>query len=266
MELTEILRALWAHKLATALVVVLAFGAAAAIKLKSRAVPTGAATVQILVDSPSSLLGDVDQSATPLISRASVFAQVMASQAVVPQIAEAAGIPASKITAQGPYSGSGETLDVPTPSEARSNQIAAERAPYRLTFVAQPEEPVITATVQAPTALAAATVANAVYPATQRYVAQLQRQDKTPRNERVTLRLLGAPQAAPVKSSRTTLMAAAFLGVLILGLLLILGIHSIRRRGRELEPLERELAAQIEPVVHDAGSPPLLASAAEHRR
>jgi uncharacterized protein involved in exopolysaccharide biosynthesis len=110
LELTEVLRTLWARKLATALAIIAAFGAAAAIRLALRDVPTGAATVQILVDSPHSLLGDLDQSPTPLIARAGVFAQVMASQAVLPEIAEHAGIPASEITAQGPYSGAGETL------------------------------------------------------------------------------------------------------------------------------------------------------------
>ena len=69
LELTEIIRTLRARWVATTLVVALAIGAAAAIKLTSHNVPTGAATVQILVDSPSSELASLTENPTPLISR-----------------------------------------------------------------------------------------------------------------------------------------------------------------------------------------------------
>jgi uncharacterized protein involved in exopolysaccharide biosynthesis len=266
LELTEVFRTLWGRKIATVLVIVLACAAAAAIRVASRNTPTGAATVQILVDSPSSLLGNLDENPTPLIARAAVFSQVMASQAVVQQIAAVAGVPANKVTAQGPYSGAGETLNQPTPAEARSNQIAAEKAPYRLTFVAQPNEPVITATVQAPTAVGAATVADSVYAGIERYVAAIQLNNKTPSSERVTLRQLGPAQVATVSSSRTILTAAAFFGVLIVGLLLILGIEAFRRRSSELDLLERDLASEVDLAAHDGGQRSTLARPAERRR
>ncbi len=261
------MRALRAHWIGTTAVVLLAVAAAAAVKLTSHNVPTGAATVQILVDSPSSELANLTQNPTPLISRAAVFAQVMTSQAVIQDISAAAGVPASQVTAQGPYSGSGEALDVVTPAEARSSQLVAEDAPYRLTFLAQQNEPVITASVQAPTPPAAANVANAVYRGVQNYVASIQHQGHTPAQDRVTLRELGPAQAATVNSSsRSTLMAAAFLGVLILGLLAILGVEGVRRRGRELDKLELDLAAEFEALPHDPRPRLPLASAGERRR
>src|SRR3984957_6377219 len=152
MEITEILKTLRARWLLSTLVAVLAIGAATAVRLSSHNVPTGAATVQLLVDSPSSELANLTQNPTPLISRAAVFAQVMTSQAVVADIAAAAGVPSTQMTAQGPYSGAAESLDVITPAESRSNQLVAEAAPSRLTSLAQQNEPVITATVQAPNA------------------------------------------------------------------------------------------------------------------
>jgi capsular polysaccharide biosynthesis protein len=267
LELNEILRALRARKVATAAVVALAIAAAAAVKLTSHNVPTGTATVQVLVDSPSSELANLTQNPTPLISRAAVFAQVMTSEAVVQDIAAAAHVPASQVTAQGPYSGAGESLDVVTPAEARSSQLVAEDAPYRLTFLAQQNEPVITASVQAPTPLAAATVANAVYSGVQNYVTSIQRQGHTPAQDKVTLRELGPAQAGSVNgSSRSTLMAAAFLGVLILGLLAILGFEGVRRRSRELDKLELDLAAELETLPHDPRPRLPLASAGERRR
>jgi len=191
----------------------------------------------------------------------------MTSQAVVEDIAIAAGVPANKVTAQGPYSGSAEPLDVITPAEARSNQLVAETAPYRLSFLAQQNEPVITATVQAPTAAAAAQIGNAVYTGVQNYVKAMQHAGRTPDEDKVTLRQLGTAQTATVNSgSRATMIAAAFLGVLIVGLLLILGIEGLRKRDDELASLERELVAEFEPVAHDAGSRRPLASAGERRR
>lgn len=245
----------------------LAIAGAATIKLTSHNVPTGAATVQILVDSPSSELANLTQNPTPLISRAAVFAQVMTSQAVVADIAAAAGVPPTQMTAQGPYSGSAESLDVITPSEARSNQLVAEAAPYRLTFLAQQNEPVITATVQAPTAAAAARAANAVYTGVQNYVRAIQHEGRTPGEDKVTLRELGAAQTATVNGkSRLTLIAGAFLAVLIVGLLMILGVESLRRRDRELDELERGMVAEFEPAAQDLGSRRPLVSTGERRR
>lgn len=267
MELTEILRTLRARWLVSSVVAILAVGAAAAIRLTSHNVPTGAATVQLLVDSPSSELANLTQSPTPLISRAAVFAQVMTSQAVLQSVAASAEVPANKITAQGPYSGPGETLDVITPAEARSNQLVAERAIYRLTFLAQQNEPVITTTVQAPTPVEAAKIANAVYPGVKNYIAAIQREGHTPEADKVTLRQLGPAQTGTVNSgSRGTLMIAAFLGILILGLLAILGIEGVRKRDRELDELGHDLAAELESVSKDAPAPRSLAAAGERRR
>jgi hypothetical protein len=229
MEMAEMLQILSRRKLALAAVIVLAAGAAVAVKLESRSAPTGAATVQVLVDSPDSALANLAQDPALLSLRAAVFAQVMASQAVLQDIGTAAGVPASEITAQGPYSGSGQALDVVTPSAARANQLLTEKAPYRITFVPQTGEPVITATVQGPSAVAAARVASAVFVGIQSYVSALQRHTHTPSSHQVSLRQLGAPQAGTVNSgSGTTVSAAAAIGVLLLGVLLILSIEGQR--------------------------------------
>jgi capsular polysaccharide biosynthesis protein len=266
LELSEIIKTLRAHWIATSIVVVLAVLAGVAARLTSHSVPTGVATTQILIDSPSSELANLNQDPTPLISRASVFAQVMTSDTVLQDIANAADLPVNQLTASGPYSGSGEVLDAVTPAEARSSQLVREKAPYRLTFVAQQNEPVITATVQGPTELEAARVANAVYAGTKAYVAAAQREGKTPNEHKVTLRQLGPAEAATVNSStRTTLEVAAFLGVLILGLLLIVGFEGLRRRDRDLDGLQRDLDAELEAVAYDPLHRRPVATAGERR-
>jgi capsular polysaccharide biosynthesis protein len=267
LELAEILKTLRRHWIASALTVVVAIGAAVGVRMSSHSVPTGAATVQILVDSPSSELANLTQNPTPLISRAAVFAQVMSSQAVIQQIASAAKVPVSQITAQGPYSGAAENLNVITPAEARSNQLVAENAIYRVTLQAQQNEPVITTTVQAPTPAAAARIANAVYTGVQNYVSTIQQSGHTPDADRVTLRQLGSAQTATVNGgSRMTLTLAAFLGVMLVGLLAILGIEALRKRDDELESIEHDLEAEFESVSHQPESRLPLASAGERRR
>lgn len=252
MELAEIFRILWSRKLLTGLVVILAVCAAVAARLSVSSVPSGAATVQILVDSPDSALANLSTETMPLTTRASVFAQVMTSQAVLEPIAAAAGVPTSEITAQGPYSGSGEALNTVTPSPARGNQLIAEKTKYKITFVAQANEPVVTASVQGPNADAAAHVAASIYPGVQKYVASLQKQSATPAANRVTIRELGPPQAGAVNSSsRTTFMVAGFLGVLILGLLALLVVEGVRRHTGDEDAFEQELLADFPQVsVH----------------
>ena len=164
MEFTQALKILWSRKLITGAVLAVAILAALAVHASVSSVPTGAATVQLLVDSPDSALANLSQETQPLTERATVLAQVMTSADVLKEVATAAGVPVSQITAQGPYSGPGQVLDVITPAEARSNQLLAEHAKYRLTFIAQTDEPVVTASVQGPTAISAARVAAAIYP------------------------------------------------------------------------------------------------------
>ena len=115
--------------------------------------------------------------------------------------------------------------------------------------MAQPDEPVVTASVQGPTAIAAGRVAEGVLPGVRRYVASLQQQGATKPAQRVTIRQLGPAQAGTINSSsRMALMAVAGIGVLLLGLLLLLGSESLRRRRPPAEdegevPYERDLAA-----------------------
>ena len=251
MELAEILKIIASRKLVTLAIVTLAIAAAVGVKLATRSAPKGAATVQILVDSPSSALANLVQNTVPLTARAAVFAQVMASQAVIEEIGKSAAIPASLITAEGPYSGTGQKLDVVTPSEARGSQLLAQNVPYKLTFLAQENEPVITASVQAPNLTSAARLANGVYPGITAYVASLQKTMNTPSAQRVTIRELGPPQAGTVNTSAgmTVAVAAAF-GVLLLGGLLLVGFEGARRKALASEALlERSRAVEFDDAV-----------------
>jgi hypothetical protein len=233
MELVEILSVLRRRKLLVAVVLLAAIAAAMAIKLKMKSVPTGTATVQLLVDSPQSALGDLQQDPTPLAARAAEFAQLMTSGAVLNSIAHTAGISPNDITAAGPYSGTGQALDVATPSEARGVQLVAEKPRYRLTFVAQTDIPIITASVQAPTSGAAAQVAESIYSGLRTWLDSLQGGGNVPLAKRVTIRQLGGAQVGQVNSSSSTMLAGvAAIAVLMVGLLSVI-VVSRRRRWDE---------------------------------
>jgi hypothetical protein len=217
----QVLRARW---YLTVAVVLVAIVAAAAVKVSSKSVPTGSATVQILIDSPQSALADLKQDPAPLVTRAPVFAQLMTSNAILTDIAHAAGVSPSALTAEGPYSGGGEPLDVPTPSPARSVQLIAGGSAYHFTFVAD----ATIASVEGPNPAAAGRVANAVAPGVRTWLNALE--GAVPANHRVTIRQLGNAQAGSLGgSSTTTLAAIVAVAVLLVGLLLIVAVD---RRAR----------------------------------
>jgi capsular polysaccharide biosynthesis protein len=245
MEIAEIFKAVRARKLFASAVLLIAIIAAAGIKLSSHSVDTGTATAQLLVDSPQSVLGDLQQDPTPLATRASVFAQVMASTQVLESIARVMGIPPSEITAQGPFSGPGLALNVVTPSEARGSQLRAQGIPYRLTFVAQATLPVVTVSAQAPTPAAAARLADAVAGGTNEFIHNLQAKTQTQPSKRVIIRELGPAQDSTINSSSAmVMMMAAFVAISTLGLIVLLGLE--RRARRRRMKIEAELGEQLE--------------------
>jgi capsular polysaccharide biosynthesis protein len=250
MELAQILRTLGRRKLALTVIVMLAIAAALAVgykvslnppKLESRAVPSGQATTQILVDSPQSAIADLKQDTAPLVTRATVFAQFMTSSTIRERISRATGIPEDQITAEGPFSGPGEEQNAVTPSEARGSQVRAQTHPYRLTFVAQEQLPLVSVYASAPTADLAAKLADGVYTAVHGYVDEIASADETNPEHRVTVRQLGTAGSATVyKGGSKALMVLAFLAIVILGCLLIIIIAALRRREDPVEEVLEE--------------------------
>ncbi len=266
MELAQILRTLRRRKLALTFVILLAVLAALATGyhlspgspyLKTRSVASGEATTQILIDSPQSAIADLKQDTAPLVTRATVFAQFMTSSTIRDGISSATGIPARLITAQGPFSGAGETQNVVAPSEARGGQVKAETAQYRLTFVAQEQLPLVSVYANAPTAAEAAKLANGVFTAVNAYVDQVANADETNPEHRVTVRQLGSAGAATVhKGGSKPLMVMAFLAVMIFGTLIIIMVAAIRQRGAAVDGAVEEHLVDPRPYATEPGPGP----------
>lgn len=254
-------QALRAHRYLVGLVVFAAIAAGVGVKETSHSVPTGSATVQLLIDSPQSALADLKQETLPLVARSQVFAQLMTSGAVLNSIAKTAGVPAADVTAEGPYSGAGQGLDVPTPSEARGPQIVATTALYHLVFVADANIPLVTASVEGPSPAAAGKLANAIYPGVEAWLKQLQESGAIPPSTRVTIRQLGEAQAGTVNSSSATMLAGLVgAAVLLIGLLAIVALESTKRNATDSvgqsEPVKQEGVARTHLAV-SKGTPPI---------
>jgi hypothetical protein len=263
MELVSILRQLWRRKALVFLVflIAVAVAIASAYKIPSmqkRGLQLGAASSQILVDSPASTLveGADGGQLTTLSTRARVYAQYLSSLEARDAISKISGVPARVISLSGPFS-----TDIPRntyqpqPSEARANDILKEGAGYRLIFDAQDGVPIITVSAQAPTADAAIKIARAAFVALKQYVAALRVEaDAVPEkplpkgataapvtpDPGVTVRQLGAPEGGTIGSGNgAILMVFAFIAVMGVGCALIAILPGMARHWRLLDRAEQ---------------------------
>lgn len=247
MHISEVFRALKRRWYASLLVLVVAVGAAIMLNKSMKSVPTGTATVQILVDSPVSSLVNLQSDPAGLEARAAVLAQAMSSNAVLADIAKTAGVAPGDVTAQGPYSAPAESLDVATPSEARSMQIISVKPHYRLTIVAQQNLPIVTVGVQGPSAVAAGRLADDVVAGTTTWLSSLTATDEIKQPRHVHLRQLGDAQAGTTNSSSGKMIA--IVGAVAV---LILGFLGIALTDRERRARRQEERARAERMLDDA--------------
>jgi hypothetical protein len=220
--------------------------------LASRAIPHGAATAQILVDSPQSALANLKQSTVPLTTRAGVFAQFMASNAVRDAVAEATGIPSGQIIAQGPFD---DPATAPTGTAAPDPAAAGTVSkPFRLTFVAQDDLPLVTVYAEAPDARRAKLLADGVVRGVKTYVDRLQSEGQLPLEQRVVIRSLGPADSGTVTAGASVpVMLFAFLALTGLGCFGILAVTGIARGRREREAAELMMAITEGSEFDEAG-------------
>jgi capsular polysaccharide biosynthesis protein len=192
-------------------------------------------STQILIDSARSPIAGSKRDISGLISRAGVFARLMAGGDVVAQIAEDAGIDPESIQVTGPS---------PLPGEAPGATEAEAALPYGLTFTEEPELPIVSVVTRAPTVKEAAALAEASPEALRGVIQSVQEQQATPAKEKVEVRVLGPPQAQVSNSGPGNKMAVAiFVFVLALEIGLILGFPRLVEAWRREDTEEAELAA-----------------------
>lgn len=238
MDLIRILDELWARRrwVAAAAVVALLVGISTSYKLPSfekRELLTGAASSQVLIDSSTSAIGDVERDPAPLATRAVVLAQYMSSAEARTAIAEKMGLSPTQIAASGPFSTlTDRSTYQATPAGPRANQLTEENAGYRLVFDAQLELPIISIYTQAPDADSATKLASAATSVLSGYVAGLDA--GIPKASRVIISALGEPEGGTVNDGANPILAIlAFLGVLIVLCTLIVLLSGVARQWQE---------------------------------
>jgi hypothetical protein len=260
MEPVEAIRQLWSRKLLVGVVLVVATFVAILSAyslslgppgLRSRALTVGAASSQILIDSPKSALVDGASLGTfeALSTRAKIYGEYLSSLAARQEIAKLAGVSASSISSSGPFSpATGQTNYEAQNSEDRANEILQEGAQSRLVFTGQEGVPILTVDAQASTAAKAVDLANASFQALQHYVTSL-KVDGEDVKRGVIVRELGAPEGGTIGGGNDAiLMALAFLAVTAIGCALILVVPRFTQRWRSLNQAEHDKpAAQPHP-------------------
>ncbi len=257
MEFALILRELWARKGLLALGVVVA-GLVSFLSVyridgfavKRRSLQYSSASTVLLVDTPTSVLGDLKSEFVPLIDRAQVYANFLASPGVLDLIGERAGVKGAQLYAAGPVE-SLEPRTVQEPTALKRNvEITGESTPYRLSFTDSASSPSIGVFAQAPTTAMAERLANAAGAGLQEYIEQVQAQEKIPGTSRVVVRQLGAAHGGVVDGGfGRSLALLVFLGVLFLWCVMMIAFARLRESWRS----SAELAAAPEGVPAVAG-------------
>ncbi len=253
MDLVRILSELWDRRrwVAAAALLALLIGISTSYRLPSlekKELLSGAASSQVLIDSATSAIGDVERDPAPLATRAIVLAQYMSSAEARTAIAEQMGLSPTQIAAAGPFSSlTDRSTYQATPAGPRANQLTEENAVYRLVFDAQLELPIVSIYTQAPDAQGATNLARAATTVLGGYVAGL---DKgIPKERRITVTTLGQPEGGTVNDGASPILAVlAFLATLVvLCTLIVLGSGLVRQWRQARPPDEDSATATEEP-------------------
>jgi len=201
--------------------------------LKPRGLQHSSASTQVIVDSNSSFLGDLSGKLEPLNVRAMVYANLLATPALLDLIGEGMGISGSQIYAAGPVDPV-ESIIVQEPTALKRNvQVTGETHPYRLNYTANLNLPTIGINAQAPTTKQAIGLANGAAVALQHYVAGLQRANRVPAVAGVTIRQLGQANGAVANAGISkTLAGLVFVAVFFVWCGLVLLANRFRENWR----------------------------------
>jgi hypothetical protein len=263
MEIVSILRLLWRARrlvvvfglLAMFVGLLMAYQISYPPSLKSRQYSVGLGAVTALVDTPSSQIVDLGGSNTPgnvgtLSSRAALLASIMTSSPIKDEIAARARISPDTLIAMPPAS----TTPGAQPTHVSGASISAKDPRAAILKASIPnvqtgEIPIIAVETQAPTAAAAARLANASIEILKQRLSSEATSDAVPDARRVVVRQLGpARSATEVRGPGKAAAIIAAIFVFLLGCALIVGLNKLAGSWQSAAAQERadadELSAQ----------------------
>ena len=210
MQIGALLHQLWRHKVGIAVCAAFAFSMAvystykpslAPPGLHPRALEIGAASTEVLVDSPKSKVVDIRAQTIDfqaLTTRADLLSNVMASEPVRLFIARHAHIPVQSIAATASLGANLPRAAFEPDSERRASDLLRESDKYRLSLAVNPTLPVIDVNAQAPTAEGAQRLANAAVAGLRDYLTLTADQQGVADSQRVRLVQLGQARGGVV--------------------------------------------------------------------
>jgi hypothetical protein len=177
----------------------------------------GAATTQILVDSPVSQaanLGADPGALTSLTTRADLLGNLMASAPVRGYIGRLMRVDPSGVQATAPITAAVPRSVTEPPSAARATDLLASTDHYKLDIQADPTVPIIRVSSEGPSASAAIRLANAAVKGLRQYLADLGSSQRVPPQAQVQLKQLGTAQGGVLNKGMAAEMAIlVFVGV-----------------------------------------------------
>jgi hypothetical protein len=204
--------------------------------LHPRDLEMATASTQVLVDTPSSTVLDLQQdtfSFQAMTNRTVLLGNIMASAPVIAYIGRRAGIPPEDIQAATPL-----TPDFPRPfsevgREKHTSDLLRSSDQYRLSIHANPTVPILSVLAEAPTPATAQSLANASVVGLRDYLASVAAKQKIAPKRRVTLEQLGRAHGKLVNGGAR--LQAAFVFFLVdfaLAAGVLLFISRVRRGWR----------------------------------
>jgi hypothetical protein len=251
-ELVSILRDLW--RLRRAVVVAAVLAALVALStlyklpsMRPRTLAMGAASTQILVESPRSSLAAINQDMTPLVLRAAVYARFMTSEPVQTAIGRHAGVPGTRIAVQAPVDPTGPEGATQPPAERRSADLVAEGRQFRLFIQNELSLPILDVYSQAPDAATATRLADAAGAGLRDAIAQIEDTQGVAPKDRIRIVQLGHAQGGPVYQGGSKILALlAFIVVLAVQCLALLFLRRIAYEWR-IAQHEDQFVGPIDP-------------------
>ena len=203
MQLGIHLRELWSLRRSVAICALLAFLAAissvykiglAPPSLTSRSLELGAASTQVLVDTPKSTVinlgADYAQFAA-LTTQTALLGNVMASPPVRAYIGRVIHVDPARIQATAPVTASVPRAVTEPGSGQSASDILASANHYRLQIQADPSVPILRIYVQAPSSAQAIRFADASVEGLRRYLSDLADRQNLPRAQRIRVEQFG---------------------------------------------------------------------------
>jgi hypothetical protein len=185
-----------------------------------RALELGAATTQVLVDTPTSQAADLSNiNSDPLAivalnSRATLLGNVMASTPVRAYIGRLVGVDASQIQATTPITANVPRSVTEPPSAPRATDLIASTDHYKIDVQVDPTVPVITVSAEGPSEDSAVRLANAAVEGLRQYLADLSVRQNVAPDKQVKLEQLGPAHGGVVNKGMAVEVALlVFFGV-----------------------------------------------------